>query len=82
VLRVRGGWLGLDENEQNKNIRRGARTSGGDWEKKEGWGLPAAPDLAGTVCRWAELRRQILSSSVCAERRDEREGGADFLRVL
>jgi hypothetical protein len=71
-----------DEIEQNKNIRRGARTRGGDWKKKEGWGLLAAPDLAGNICRWEELRRQIPSSSVCPERRDEREGGADVLGVL
>jgi hypothetical protein len=42
--------------------------------EREEVGSPWAPNRCGDARRRAELRRQISSSSVCLERRNEREG--------
>jgi hypothetical protein len=52
---------------------RGRKVGG----KREEAGSPWAPNRCGDARRRAELRRQILSSSVGLERRNERGEGED-----
>jgi hypothetical protein len=57
---------------------RGRKVGG----EKEEAGSPWAPNRDGDARRRAELRRQIPSSSVCLERRNERGGERERVGYL
>jgi hypothetical protein len=74
VLRLDEEGLDLLRVKANEKMLEGApERGGGDRGEEEARGSLAASESAGEACRCAKLRRRISSSSVCPERRDERE---------
>jgi hypothetical protein len=70
------------ELNQKKTSEGATERGGGDRGREEAQGSLLTSESSGEACRPADLRRRILSSSVCPEQRDERErreGSAGFL---
>jgi hypothetical protein len=70
------------ELNQKKASEGAPEREGGDRGEEEARGSPSTSESFGQACRPADLRQRISLSSVCPERRDERErreGSAGFL---